>query len=338
MMSSSATRAAASSSIAAVCSSLGAGAVSAGRFASASVSGFSNAWARRAVLRCGKPPAGIGCVAVTVPGAVWGRDDELRQELVGQLRADGQQARPSRTMKETRCRAGHGPDLLLLGELDDPTAALRLLRELRTGDALVSRADPALPVIVLIPDDGQRAALRALEAGADDCVRRAVSYLELRARLRAVLRRTKHTLTATPRRVGQLALDPMRQEVRFAGRPLQLARYEYLLLTYLPAEPERVFTKRQLLRDIWGYRTEARTRTLDAHACRLRKKEAQAGGCGRLRRQPAQRRLPARGPAPGRDRLGAGRCGRRQRVGLPDRAGPSAACGGVGRRCAARSG
>jgi hypothetical protein len=61
------------------------------------------------------------------------RDDELRDGLIGQLLADGYQARPSRTMNETRCRAGHGPDLLVLGELDDPPAALRLLRELRSG-------------------------------------------------------------------------------------------------------------------------------------------------------------------------------------------------------------
>ena len=194
--------------------------------------------------------------------------------------ADGYQARPSRTMNETRCRAGHGPDLLLLGELDDPTAALRLLRELRSGDALASRADPRLPVIVLTTDEGEWAALRALEAGADDCLRRSVSYLELRARVRAVLRRTRRTLASVPRRVGALALDPDRQEVHFAGRRVDLARYEYLLLTYLASDPERVFTKRDLLRSIWGYRTEARTRTLDAHACRLRKKLERAGAVG----------------------------------------------------------
>jgi DNA-binding response OmpR family regulator len=80
--------------------------------------------------------------------------------------------------------------------------------------------------------------------------------------------------------VGALALDPHRQEVHFAGTGVDLARYEYLLLTYLASHPERVFTKRELLRDMWGYRTEAPTRTLDPHACRLRKKLERAGAVG----------------------------------------------------------
>jgi DNA-binding response OmpR family regulator len=225
-------------------------------------------------------------------------DDELRDELIGQLLADGYQAHPARSVADARCRAGHGPDLLLLGELDDTTAALRLLRELRSGDALVSRTDAALPVIVLAPDEGEWALLRALEAGADDCVRRSVRYLELRARVRAVLRRTRRTLLAVPRRVGPLALDPLRQEVRFADRRLELARYEYLLLCHLAAEPERVFTKSELLREIWGYRNERTTRTLEAHACRLRRKLAQAGAVGYvLNRRGVGYRLVERVPA-----------------------------------------
>jgi DNA-binding response OmpR family regulator len=226
------------------------------------------------------------------------RDDERRDDLVGQLLADGYQARPSRTMSETRCRAGHRPDLLLLGVLDDPTAALRLLRELRSGDALASRADPTMPVIVLTPDEGEWAALRALEARADDCLRRSVGYLELRARVRAVLRRTRRMLASVPRRVGTLVLDPLRQEVHVAGRRLELSRYEYLLLTHLAAEPERVFTKRELLRDIWGYPGATRSRTLDAHACRLRKKLQRAGAVGYVvNRRGVGYRLVDRAPA-----------------------------------------
>jgi DNA-binding response OmpR family regulator len=59
-----------------------------------------------------------------------------------------------------------------------------------------------------------------------------------------------------------------------------MAGYEYLLLIHLAADPERVFTKRELLRNIWAYPGATRTRTLDAHACRLRKKLERAGAVG----------------------------------------------------------
>jgi hypothetical protein len=72
------------------------------------------------------------------------REDELGDELVGQLLADGYQPNPARTAAEGRCRAGHGPGLLL-AELDDPTAALRLLRELHSGDAPALRSSRRCP-------------------------------------------------------------------------------------------------------------------------------------------------------------------------------------------------
>jgi DNA-binding response OmpR family regulator len=135
-------------------------------------------------------------------------------------------------------------------------------------------------VVVLIQDEGEWAALRAVEAGADDCAGRSVSYLELRARVRAVLRRTRRTLTATPRRVGALALDPRRQEVHFAGRRVDLARYEYLLLTHLAVDPERVSPGASCCARTGATAPSGTTRTLDAHACRLRKKLEQAGAVG----------------------------------------------------------
>jgi hypothetical protein len=70
------------------------------------------------------------------------RDDRLCTELVGQLLADGFAAEPARSAQEVRCRAARGPDLLVLGELDDGTGALVLLRALRSGDTLAANVDP----------------------------------------------------------------------------------------------------------------------------------------------------------------------------------------------------
>jgi DNA-binding winged helix-turn-helix (wHTH) protein len=73
-------------------------------------------------------------------------------------------------------------------------------------------------------------------------------------------------------RVGELEIDPASREVRLRGAPVALSQKEFALLSALAAEPTRVFTKHELLRDVWGFRAMGATRTLDSHACRLRHK------------------------------------------------------------------
>ena len=78
-------------------------------------------------------------------------------------------------------------------------------------------------------------------------------------------------------RVGAITIDPASRQVRVGETPVELSRKEFALLRTLAAEPTRVFTKHELLRDVWGFRCRARTRTLDSHACRLRAKLSAAG-------------------------------------------------------------
>jgi DNA-binding response OmpR family regulator len=82
------------------------------------------------------------------------------------------------------------------------------------------------------------------------------------------------------RRVGALEIDGDCHRAAYAGRPLALSRLEFALLARLGEQPARVHTKEALLRDIWGYQSAGATRTIDAHACRLRKKLLQAGASG----------------------------------------------------------
>lgn len=150
---------------------------------------------------------------------------------------------------------GAAPDLVLAGN-----------------DAEVERWRGQAPVIVLGPAEaapGER--VRAFRRGCDDYLARPFHYDELVERMRAVLRRSR-SAPAGRLVLGPLTIDRRARLVTVDGRRIELSQKEYELLVELASEPGRVFTKDELLRDVWGYRARSRTRTLDAHACRLRRK------------------------------------------------------------------
>ena len=155
------------------------------------------------------------------------------------------------------------PDLVLLGD----TEALDECRA-RHGD---------VPVIVLgEPESDTVDRVRALDRGCDDFLARPFDYEELLARIRAVLRRTMPAAHETLR-AGPIVVDLATRCVTVAGSPVALAGKEYELLVKLMSDPTRVFTKESLLRDVWGFRSLGRTRTLDSHASRLRRKLSAVG-------------------------------------------------------------
>jgi DNA-binding response OmpR family regulator len=149
------------------------------------------------------------------------------------------------------------PDVLLLGD----------------AEALDRGVVPDCPVIVLGGADSA-ARVRAL-ARADDCLPRPFVYEELLARIHALLRRCPPRAELTE--VGPLAIDRSARRVTVLGREVELSAKEYALLVKLAADPDRVFTREQLLRDVWGFRTYVPTRTLESHASRVRRKLAAAG-------------------------------------------------------------
>lgn len=158
----------------------------------------------------------------------------------------------------------HSSDLLLVADLDAPAAAYRLIE--------TARAEHAAAAIVAIargPAELDR--IRPLQAGADAVAPSECSHTELRAVVDAVLRRNAGRLSPVLR-AGGLEVRPVTRQVTCQGEDIDLSAKEYALLVALATEPERVFTKQELLREVWGYATEGRTRTLDSHACRLRRK------------------------------------------------------------------
>jgi DNA-binding response OmpR family regulator len=164
------------------------------------------------------------------------------------------------------------PDLLVLDLGLPDGSGLELLDRLRAADGMASRVDPALPVIVVSGRGSEVDRVRGLARGADDYVPKPFSYPELVARIRAVLRRADGRGDRGAIRVGELAIDPLKRSMSLAGDPVELSAKEFSLLHMLATDPTRVFLKEDLLRDVWGYRVPGATRTLDAHACRLRRK------------------------------------------------------------------
>ena len=133
------------------------------------------------------------------------------------------------------------------------------------------------PVIVLGREQADAVdRIHAFQSGCDDYLTRPFEYQELVERIRAVLRRVRPHLDDVVE-ASPLHIDTRTRVVRVDGRRVSLAQKEYELLLCLAREPERVFTKSELLRDVWGYQVAGRTRTLDSHASRVRRKLRDAG-------------------------------------------------------------
>jgi DNA-binding response OmpR family regulator len=160
---------------------------------------------------------------------------------------------------------------------DEAKVDLALLADPRAVADVRSRHGD-IPVIVLgSPDSDAIDRVRALQGGCDDYLAQPYVYDELLARIRAVLRRAvapSHEI----RLAGPIRADVATRAVTVRDTLVPLAGKEYELLLKLMSDPVRVFTKEQLLREVWGFRTPGRTRTLDSHASRLRRKLQAAGG------------------------------------------------------------
>lgn len=191
-------------------------------------------------------------------------EPETREYLGRQLRDDGfdvlDAARRSEALElAERIR----PDVVLLGEVD-------LCQRLRRGEP--GRTwDRNVPVILLAPSSDPLERVRALDRGADDVMGRPFAYEELLARIRALLRRSTSS-SAEVLVAGDIVVDRTTRRVTVRDTLVSLSAKEFELLAWLAADPYRVYTKEELLREVWGFRALGKTRTLESHASRLRRK------------------------------------------------------------------
>jgi DNA-binding response OmpR family regulator len=162
----------------------------------------------------------------------------------------------------------HPPDIVLLDLMLPGMSGLEVCRLLR--------ADHATPIIMLTAKDQEADKLVGLGLGADDYITKPFSLQELFARMTAVLRRSNGAGTAGAGAelevVGALTLDRVARRVTVGGNELRLSRKEFDLLAFLLAHPGRVFSREQLIHQVWDYNFVGDRKTVDVHVRWLRQK------------------------------------------------------------------
>jgi two-component system phosphate regulon response regulator PhoB len=196
-------------------------------------------------------------------------DDEpgIRQMLSFTLSGDGYGCAEAGDIEEAQVSLlSRRPDLILLDwmlpGISGIDFARRLKRDARTAD---------IPIIMLTAKTEESDKIKGLDSGADDYITKPFSTRELLARVRAVLRRTKVTEEAEAVTVNGLRLDTQTHRVAIDDRPLELSPTEFRLLHFFLTHPERVYTRSQLLDEVWGNEAYIEERTVDVHIRRLRK-------------------------------------------------------------------
>jgi two-component system phosphate regulon response regulator PhoB len=157
------------------------------------------------------------------------------------------------------------PNLVLLDWMLPGMSGLAFAKQLR--------AEPRtrdLPVIMLTARSDEADKVAGLEAWVDDYVTKPFSPRELKARIKAVLRRRAPEAAQEPLAAGALQLDPSTHRVTVDGRPVHVGPTEFRLLRYFLARPERVHSRAQLLDQVWGDQVYIEERTVDVHIRRLR--------------------------------------------------------------------
>ncbi len=196
-----------------------------------------------------------------------------RTFLADNLAADGYELLEAESAAEAqRLMQTKFPDLAIIDLGLPDRDGLELIREVRDADRASGRINPDLPLLVVSGRVGELDRLRGFTRGCDDYIDKPFSYPELHARVGALLRRSQRRPGTGRLRVGPLEIDPISRMVWLHGERLALSKKEFALVRMLAGEPTRVFTREELLRGVWGFRTIVATRTLDSHAARLRKK------------------------------------------------------------------
>ncbi|ENY73550.1 phosphate regulon transcriptional regulator PhoB [Aeromonas diversa] len=164
------------------------------------------------------------------------------------------------------------PELILLDWMLPGGSGIQFLKQLKQEE--LTRQ---IPVVMLTARGEEEDKVRGLEAGADDYITKPFSPKELTARLHAVMRRVSPTSIEEAIEVQGLRLDPLSHRVSVEEKPLDMGPTEFKLLHFFMTHPERVYSREQLLNNVWGTNVYVEDRTVDVHIRRLRKAIEETG-------------------------------------------------------------
>ncbi|MBC7133333.1 MAG: phosphate regulon transcriptional regulator PhoB [Roseovarius sp.] len=207
-------------------------------------------------------------------------DEPAQREVLGyNLEADGFRVLTASNGEEALMMVAEmPPDIIVLDWMMPNVSGIEVCRQLKT------RSETrAIPIIMLSARSEEVDRVRGLETGADDYVVKPYSLVELMARVRAQLRRTRPASVGERLEYQDIVLDAETHRVTRAEKPLKLGPTEFRLLATFMEKPGRVWSREQLLDRVWGRDIYVDTRTVDVHIGRLRKALCQHGGADPLR-------------------------------------------------------
>lgn len=196
-------------------------------------------------------------------------DDEpaIRDMVAYALRKAEYEPVPAGDAREAQVRISERvPDLILLDWMLPGTSGLELARRFRR-DELTRE----IPIIMLTARGEENDRVSGLESGVDDYVVKPFSARELLARIKAVMRRSRGDSEDGSVSLGGLRIDGPAHRVFAADTPVEIGPTEYRLLHFFMTHPERVYSRTQLLDQVWGSNVYVEERTVDVHIRRLRK-------------------------------------------------------------------
>ena len=201
-------------------------------------------------------------------------DEHVTQRLIAvNLERAGHKVRSASTVQEAEIAVREVlPDLVLLDWILPETTGVTFARQLRT-DARTKD----IPIIMLTSRMNETDKVTGLEAGADDYITKPFSPRELLARVKAVMRRRAPQLSDDVIDIAGLKIDPAARRISASGREIELGATELRMLHFFMTHPNRVYSRAQLLDEVWGDHVFVEERTVDVHVRRLRQVLAPTG-------------------------------------------------------------